>query len=493
MIQYTDSGIIQTYIEDTSNIQGRCEALYIPECQDELIELLRGFSNSKTPVTLAGGGTGTTGSRIPLDGISLSLERLNRIISIDSERQIISLESGVSLDAAEKELNKQGLTIRAQPTEPLAFAGGIVATCASGQRSFKYGSIRKYIFRLKLVLSDGFVMDIRRGEIFACRRGFDFKYNKRRFVFDLPDYVMPGVKHAAGYFVDDNMDLIDLFIGQEGTLACILEMDIKVQKSADSFFDCVVFYRNESGAFEFVKKMQQRRAGDESVYPCSLEFFDHNALDIMRKENPSIPEKTCAVYFEQDLDGQKEEPIIEEYTVLLETTGALIDSVWLASNDSQRQKLRRFRHSLPQAVNEYLRTAKTRKTATDIAVPLDRFQQMYEYYAETGKLSGMPYINFGHIGQAHLHFNFLPADQLQQAGMLEYVKQIVQKAIDLGGTVSAEHGIGKTKKEYLKMLYGEKAIKQMAAVKKVFDPACILNLDNIFDREYLFADETKKQ
>ena len=147
--------------------------------------------------------------------------------------------------------------------------------------------------------------------------------------------------------------------------------------------------------------------------------------------------------------------------------------------------MQEFRHKLPQIINEFLRENKTSKMATDIAVPDDKFREMYSFYKKIGKKSGMKYVNFGHIGQNHLHFNFLPSNYQESERMRPFVIAIIEKAISFGGTISAEHGIGKIKKEYLEMLYGQEHVKQMANLKKVFDPACILNLDNIFDRKYL--------
>jgi D-lactate dehydrogenase (cytochrome) len=125
------------------------------------------------------------------------------------------------------------------------------------------------------------------------------------------------------------------------------------------------------------------------------------------------------------------------------------------------------------------------KTATDIAVPWKNFRKMYDFYKTLACQSKMDYANFGHIGENHLHFNFLPKNDTQAKQAREYIMEFCRRAVSLGGTVSAEHGIGKIKKPYLKIMYNQQGIKEMAALKKYFDPYCLLGLDNIFDKELL--------
>lgn len=346
-------------------------------------------------------------------------------------------------------------------------------------------SIRPYINSVRVLLSDGFVLDIKRGQFKSKKRKFDFKYEERKFSFDLPKYVMPSVKHSAGYFVEDNMDIVDLFIGQEGTLGCILEVELQAQTMALDFFDVIVFFENEKNALKLVNALKDLKK-NHSFYPCSLEFFDYNSLDFLRCDYNTIPEDSCAVYFEQSIEfAEQSDEILEYYSELIEKCGASLDDCWFAEDAKNRQRLRDFRHKLPQRINEFLRIHKTQKMATDIAVPDDKFQEMYDFYKKSAEKSGLYFVNFGHIGQNHLHFNFLPKDKEESFKMKGYILEIVEKAISLGGTISAEHGIGKIKKPYLEMLYGKKHLKQMANLKKVLDPACILNLDNVFNKDYL--------
>ncbi|MCK5289198.1 MAG: FAD-binding oxidoreductase, partial [Candidatus Omnitrophica bacterium] len=161
------------------------------------------------------------------------------------------------------------------------------------------------------------------------------------------------------------------------------------------------------------------------------------------------------------------------------------DESIIADTPREREKIFEFRHKLPQMINEFLRQNNQIKASTDIAVPWKNFEQMYFFYKEQAKQSGLNYVNFGHIGESHLHFNFLAENDQESLKAKVYMQTICRKAVSLGGTVSAEHGIGKLKKPYLKIMYKEEDIKSMANLKKIFDPNCLLGLDNVFEKELL--------
>jgi len=474
-----------SYLEDTSNLKGDASLLFIPEDEKEVSDVLLQAAEEEIPLTISAAGTGTTGARVPLEGAVLSLENLNRIKELDKKKSTIVAEAGVTLERIEEEANKQGLTLRSQPTEPLAFIGGVVSTCASGPRSFKYGSIRDYVKRIKMAMTNGDIWEIERGSIFAKKRKFRFKIKGREYKFNLPTYHMPKVKSSAGYFVDDDMDLIDLFIGQEGTLSCILEVELLLHKKPYNLFDGIVFFDAEEKALEFVERIKQLRL-HSFQYPCVVEFFDFNSLEFLRPFYSFIPRAQCAVYFEQEIDSEQQADLMLDYWYeFIEKSGASIDKCWFAETEAERQKLYQFRHHLPQAVNEYLRKYSQTKEATDIAVPDDKFHLMYYFYKEVALRSRINYVNFGHIGQNHLHFNFLPQNREESFLAKGYIMEFIEKAIALGGTISAEHGIGKIKKPYLEIMYGRRHLEEMAELKKMLDPACILGLDNIFDRKLL--------
>ncbi len=473
------------YLEDTSNVKGKASLLYLPQNTGEVLESIRECCRRRIPFTLSSGRTGTTAGSVPLEGAVISLENLNKIIDIDREKQTICLEAGVSLESLEKEANKFGLTLRASPTENLAFVGGAVATSASGVRGFGYGSIRRYVKGLEVALTTGEVINIKRGKIVSKGRCFDFEYKGRRFKFKLPAYYLPKVKSQAGYFVRDDMDLIDLFIGSEGTLGVITSCELSLQKIPFNVFDGLVFFSKETDALAFVDKIKELKK-KEALRPASLEFFDRNSLELLKSEYSFIPIAEAAVYFEQEIEDEADvDRLFLKWQELIEESGASLDKSIFADTQREREKIFEFRHKLPQMINEFLRKKNQVKTAGDIAVGDDKFHQMYAFYKELAKEAKIRYVNFGHIGESHLHFNFLPENDAQGRRARNYLKKFCRKAVSLGGTVSAEHGIGKVKRPYLKVMYRECEIAEMAALKKYFDPSCLLGRDNIFDKEIL--------
>jgi D-lactate dehydrogenase (cytochrome) len=174
------------------------------------------------------------------------------------------------------------------------------------------------------------------------------------------------------------------------------------------------------------------------------------------------------------------------WIALLDRHNALSDSSWFATNEQDQIKLREFRHALPVLMNEWFARHRQRKVSTDMSVPDKAFADMLRFYQDNLRPSGLRHTIFGHIGDNHVHVNILPRDDDEAAKAREIYLRFVQQAVEVGGTISAEHGIGKLKREYLRMLYSEHHLREMAALKRAFDPAGILGRGNIFDEKYLF-------
>jgi len=174
-----------------------------------------------------------------------------------------------------------------------------------------------------------------------------------------------------------------------------------------------------------------------------------------------------------------------EWLSLLETHQALTDQSWFATNELDQAKLREFRHALPVLMNEWFARHNQRKVSTDMAVPDDQFAGMLRFYQESLRGGALRYTIFGHIGDNHVHVNILPRNDEEAARAWEIYRSFIRRAVEVGGTISAEHGIGKLKREYLVQLYGEKHLREMAALKRAFDPAGILGRGNMFNEEML--------
>jgi D-lactate dehydrogenase (cytochrome) len=147
--------------------------------------------------------------------------------------------------------------------------------------------------------------------------------------------------------------------------------------------------------------------------------------------------------------------------------------------------MREFRHQLPVLVNEWLARHQQRKVSTDMAVPDEEFAAMLRFYRETLHACGLQYVIFGHVGDNHVHVNIMPRNENEAAEARAIYMRFARRAVEFGGTISAEHGIGKLKRDYLRLLYGEEHLREMAALKRALDPACILGRGNIFAEEYL--------
>ena len=467
----TNPDEIQSFLSDASFIRdGYANSVVLPESVEEVAEVLAAANRERTPVTVSGAGTGTVGGRVPFGGIVLATDRLNHIKSIENDRAVA--EAGVILADFQRAVDQKGLLYPPDPTERGCFLGGTVATNASGARTFKYGPTRNYIEGLKVVLASG--------EILALRRGGD-KSSKQLFKIPFPTYRPPATrKNAAGYFISPDMDPIDLFIGSEGTLAVICEIETRLVPKPQGLLSGVIFFANESDVLAFVADI---KIG--AVDARAVEFFDNESLNFLRQKYPEIPaEAVGAIFFEQETTDQTEEAILNKWLALLDQHHAFPDS-WFATNEQDQARLREFRHQLPVLMNEWFAHYRQRKVSTDMAVLDDAFPGLFNLYKQTLQPSGLRYTIFGHIGDNHVHVNILPRDEDEGARARELYVQFLKYAASVGGTLSAEHGVGKLKRDYLRLFYTDAQLREMAAVKKHFDPHGILGRGNIFAEEFL--------
>jgi len=491
MIQKTGHDIIQSYFEDHSGLLGgHAERVVIPENEREIVEYLRNAAARNVPVTVSGAGTGVTGGRIPFGGDVLSLEALNSIgevLTAPDGSKTISVGPGVRVQQLNEAVQPMGLMYPPGPTEQSSCIGGNAATNASGSRGLKYGSTRKYIRRLNLVLSNGETLSIRRGEIRAAADGYlAIPISSGSFRLKIPGYHVPRIKNAAGYFSAPGMDLVDLFIGQEGTLGVISEIEVALVPMIKRTFGGIAFFGSREKAWAFVEEVREVGRTSKMVEALSLEYFDHNALCLLRGDYPQIPAfAAAAILFEQDVSGCDEDHAMNAWGALLEKHGAPLESVWFATTGREQEAFRDFRHRLPERVNEIVKRNRLPKVGTDIAVPERAFKSMMQAYDEEFGPCGVDYLIFGHIGENHLHANILPKSENEYARSRELYGRLVERAVRFEGTVSAEHGIGKLKHAFLEKMVGPEGMREMARVKKSFDPALILSPGNIIPRELL--------
>jgi FAD/FMN-containing dehydrogenase len=263
------------------------------------------------------------------------------------------------------------------------------------------------------------------------------------------------------------MDWIDLFTGSEGTLGVVTEARLGLLPAPPTVLAGVVFFANDDSALNAVEHWRS------TIRARMLEYFDAPSLALLRTRFPEIPgEARAAILFDQELQSE-DDPEIDQWLVRVEASGALTNS-WFALSAVDRERFRRFRHALPELVNDTVRRAGSLKMNTDYAVPLAANREMLAYYRRRleQEFPGR-YVIFGHIGDAHLHVNlFSSPDDPQKATAL--ILEFAGQAVALGGTVSAEHGLGRRKAHLLKLQYTPEQLEAMRAVKRRLDPRNIL-------------------
>lgn len=493
MVVKTAPDEIANYLVDAANVKGFCDAVYFPENESEVIQIIKDAYNNNTRVTISGNGTGLTGGRVPRGGIVIATDKLNKVLEINIKDKYAVLEPGVILKDFQEAVEEKGLFYPPDPTERNCYVGATVATNSSGAKTFKYGPTRNYVQELRFVLPDGEVLYLVRGKQKAEGYKLSLTTESGKVInVTIPDYKMPDVKHAAGYFCKENMDAIDLFIGSEGTFGIITLMKLKLTNMPENILSSVIFFIEEDDALAFINdarmcSYETRKSGDiKEIDARGLEFFDYHSLKFLKEDYPQIPDDAKGgVWFEQEISSETEETLFEKWMELITKHNGNEETAWFASNKNDLEKFKDFRHSISWKVSDYISRKNITKVGTDIAVPDDKFYQFYKDIKCEVEKNNMQYVAYGHVGNSHLHLNMLPKDQTEHALAKKIYAGICEKAVSLGGTISAEHGVGKLKVDYLLKMFGEDVIKKMAGLKLALDPKGILGAGNMFDEKYL--------
>ncbi len=497
MLRKKDLDTFTDYLHDNSGLSaGFAEEIIFPETEQEVVEYFKEAAYKKIPVTISGAGTGIVGGRIPFGGAILSTDRLSRIVDIRKNNGYPGgtavVEPGVSIEQLCSYAAKCGLTYLPDPTESNAFLGGSVATNASGAKGFKYGSTRKHILGLHVILPSGQLLDIRRGRYKVNDRLYIPVQKGAQISCPLPNYSLPLVKNSAGYYIYSGGDLIDLFIGSEGTLGVVSQIEVSLAELPQDNFTCLVFFKSQGQALKFVYMLkkcsyQSRKLGkNNTVDACCIEYFDEYSLELLRQKYCQIPVgEKAAVYFSQDIFDDLSMKIMQQYADFFDSGGIKEKRVWFSQSRRDKELINSMRYDLPVLINERVKRNGFSKISTDIALSDKYFPAMLDFYARKLRKSAIPYCIFGHIGENHLHVNLMPENIQEFRKAKNLYLEFIQEAVRLGGTVSAEHGIGKLKREYLKIMLGERGIREMASIKKTIDPDLILNQGTIFDKIFL--------
>lgn len=448
-----DDSIRRAYAADASGLFMIPDAVARPESAREVAALLAEASSSRTPVTAAGGQTSTTAASIADRGILLSLRAMSRILDVDPAAGTARVEPGVIVADLKRECAAHGLLLPPDPTsEEECTVGGAVACNASGARSLRYGATRPHVRALDVVLADGSMVELRRTAL---------------------------EKNTVGYALAH--DPVDWFIGSEGTLGVVVAVELALLPLPEQVVGLAIPFASEAHALRFVVSARD----SAQVHPRCLEYFDALALEIAREAEGSRDWAASAhgfVYVEE-VPPHGTAAALDEWLALAESHGALVDDVRVYEGETALREARRVRHAVPAHMNERgaaRRAHGGRKVSTDWAVPYRHLAEAIERARAFAHEARIPQaVTYGHAGNGHPHQNFIAHDGDELERIERVVEATLREVIALGGTVAAEHGIGKLKRKWLPLQMSPLQVRGMSAVKRELDPLGILAPGNV--------------
>lgn len=449
---------VDAYLDDSSGYRGSAERVFLPATLQEVIEIVKASSADRVPLTVSGAGTGLAGARVPHGGWVVSLERF-RDIKVEAGRARCG--AGVILSDLQKAAARTKQFFGPNPTEDSAALGGIIATNAGGARSFHYGAVRRHVLGLQVTFMDGRSEWLRRGE---------------KVDFPIQPVRLPATsKNSAGYLLTSDLDWVDLIAGSEGTLGIVTEAEVQLFAEPAAILSGVVFFPSDELAMAAV------RAWRPVKELRLLEFLDDMALGLLRSRYPDIPpHANAALLIEQNLHSQ-EDSEVESWTHRLADQHAFEHESWFGFSASDRDRFRELRHALPVTVIDTVRRHGFPKFGTDFAVPLEHETTLHDFYKRRCKeeFPGQ-YTIFGHVGDANNHVNLLPATRAQAERGEALIYEFAEFIVAHQGTIAAEHGVGKTKTDLLRLMYPGAEIDAMKKVKRRLDPLWLLGQGTIF-------------
>jgi FAD/FMN-containing dehydrogenase len=448
----SDKSVRESYEADASGLHLFPDLVARPESIDDVIEVVRKAASDRIAITCAGAQTSTTAASITDKGILLSLRALDRISAPDEKARTINVEPGALVGQIKRTAAAAGLLFAPDPTsEEESTIGGAIACNASGARTFKYGATRRHVRALKVVMASGELLEFRRSDLEKNTVGYAFAH-----------------------------DPIDWFIGSEGTLGVIVEAELSLLPLPRHVVGLGVLFRNEQEALNFVIATRE----SPTLSARCIEYFDGRAIEIARSASSAelIPPGAGAmVYVEEEISDDLDSAL-SRWVELIEAAAADFEPL-VFDGEARLREARRIRHSIPTTMNERgarYRDAGGRKVSTDWAVPYRKLPEAIHTARSLVKERGIeePVI-YGHAGNGHPHQNFIARDARELTTIEGAVEETLKRVLALGGTVAAEHGIGKIKRKWLPLQMNPLQISMMTAVKRDLDPHGILAPGNI--------------
>lgn len=439
----TDREDLFCYGFDASSVKGTPLAVVKPLNTYEVSEVARFAFNSKVPIVPRGAGTGMTGGAVPLqDTVILSLEGMNRIIDIDEKNMIAVVEPGVINGHLQEKLEEKGLFYPPDPASmKFCTIGGNVAENAGGPRAIKYGVTKDYVLGLETVLPDGRVL-------------------------------MTGGKTYKGVV---GYDLTRLLVGSEGTLGIVTKIILKVMPLPEETATLLCTFSSMDDAAQTVGKITS-----SSIIPSTLEIMDRESIAAVENYRPfGLPIDAEALLL-IEVDGPHA-AVAEDAEKIASICSSFKGNISIADDLFSKKRIWEAR----RAVSPALYRIRPTKINEDIVVPRGRVPEMFRALKLISEKYNLTIANFGHAGDGNIHVNVMTdrsnPEEYQRAE--EAVKDIFEAALALHGTISGEHGVGITKKQYVGMELSRESIGIMRAIKNVFDPRNILNPGKMFPDE----------
>jgi len=427
------------FAADATEIAHMPDVVAFPENSEQISRILRLATENGFPVVPRGAGTGMSGGAVPVyGGVVLAMDRLNRILSVDRDNLIAKAEPGVITADLQQAVEALGLFYPPDPASlKVSTLGGNIAECAGGLRAVKYGVTRDYVLGLTIVLPTGEII----------KTGVETR------------------KGVAGY------DLVRLIAGSEGTLAIITAMTLRLVPKPETKRTMVAFFENVSLAVQTVSKIIRNK-----IVPAILEFMDRLCIDCVREEmHLDLPENSGAMLL-IEVDGHPE--LVAHQARIIEDLCGVATVFRAAKDPESAEELWEARRN----VSPSLHKLSPHKINEDIVVPRSRLAELVSFLGTVSMEYGLPIPAFGHAGDGNIHVNIMldKEDPVQLKNGHTIVRALFAKVIDMGGTITGEHGIGITKAPYLEMEIPVEGIQLMKRIKKAFDPEGILNPGKIF-------------
>ena len=497
MIPFIDTrdDLLQAFLSDAAHVPGGFAAgVAVPRNTDELAALVA-HADRVLPV---GAQSSLTGGATPRGEVVISTRALNHVaVGTDNT---VRAGAGVTLADLQRTLLSHGLYYPPVPTFDGAFVGGTIATNAAGAATFKYGSTRQWVEAIAIVLADGSLLKLQRGDATASGDGwFEIAGAAGQVArVPVPSYRMPDVpKLSAGYFARPGMDLVDLFIGSEGTLGVMAEATLRVIAMPRRAV-ALAASQSDAQAIAVTRALRDEAAaswrGGGPLDVAAIEYIDAMSLaqlpdEAFARASLQRPGGGAGMLIVQiEVDGD-ESRALERFAQVLDSCGCTGDPVVAPPGDDRAAaRLFELREAVPSAVNARVAAAKAsihpdiQKTAGDMIVPFDRMAECLALYRDCFERRGLTYAIWGHLSDGNLHPNVMPASLDDVARGREALLEMAKGVIAMGGSPLAEHGVGRSplKQQMLRELYGDEGIDAMRAVKRALDPSWKLSPGVLF-------------